>query len=163
MKKIICLVAIVIFSSCATIVSDSSYPLSINSEPNGATVTIKDRYNIEIFKGITPTQLNLDASCGFFQKARYIITIEKEGYQTTTIPIGATLDGWYFGNIFFGGVIGFLIIDPASGAMYKLETKSINQTLFPIYHGENKGIKIYDINQIPQSWKDNLVEINNQL
>jgi hypothetical protein len=30
------------------------------------------------------------------------------------------MDGWYIGNILFGGVIGFLIVDPATGAMWKL-------------------------------------------
>ena len=30
------------------------------------------------------------------------------------------MDGWYIGHILFGGLIGFLIIDPATGSMWKL-------------------------------------------
>ena len=30
------------------------------------------------------------------------------------------MDGWYIGNILFGGLIGMLIVDPATGAMYNL-------------------------------------------
>lgn len=31
------------------------------------------------------------------------------------------MDGWYIGNLLFGGLIGMLIVDPATGAMYKLD------------------------------------------
>lgn len=31
------------------------------------------------------------------------------------------MDGWYMGNLLFGGFIGFLIVDPATGAMWKLD------------------------------------------
>ena len=31
------------------------------------------------------------------------------------------MDGWYIGNIVFGGLIGWLVVDPASGAMWKLQ------------------------------------------
>lgn len=36
------------------------------------------------------------------------------------------MDGWYFGNILFGGLIGFLIVDPATGAMYTLKPDTLN-------------------------------------
>jgi hypothetical protein len=39
------------------------------------------------------------------------------------------VDGWYFGNLLFGGLIGLLIVDPATGAMYKLEPNEINCNL----------------------------------
>jgi len=35
-------------------------------------------------------------------------------------PINSSVDGWYFGNILVGGLIGMLIVDPATGAMYNL-------------------------------------------
>ncbi len=35
----------------------------------------------------------------------------------------------YFGNLLFGGVLGLLIIDPATGAMYSLSTKDTNVLL----------------------------------
>ena len=31
------------------------------------------------------------------------------------------MDGWYAGNILIGGLLGLLIIDPATGSMWKLD------------------------------------------
>jgi hypothetical protein len=31
------------------------------------------------------------------------------------------LNKWYFGNILLGGVIGMLVVDPLTGAMYSLD------------------------------------------
>ena len=41
----------ILFSSCASIVSKSSYPISINSAPSEAKIVIKDKKGIEIFSG----------------------------------------------------------------------------------------------------------------
>ncbi|MFH6792762.1 hypothetical protein ACHRCF_16520, partial [Acinetobacter baumannii] len=46
-----------------------------------------------------------------------------------TVEVTGTLSGWYLGNIIFGGLIGLLIVDPATGAMYKLAPKDINTVL----------------------------------
>ncbi len=42
-----------------------------------------------------------------------------------TTRLEATLDGWYIGNIIFGGLIGFLIVDPLTGAMWKLPEQAM--------------------------------------
>ncbi len=39
------------------------------------------------------------------------------------------MNGWYIANIIFGGLIGLLIIDPATGAMYTLSPKDVNAVL----------------------------------
>ena len=57
------------------------------------------------------------------------MTFTKNGYDTKTVPEELKLNGRYFGNLLLGGVIGTLIIDPATGAMYKLETEFLNETL----------------------------------
>src|SRR6056297_2377765 len=118
-----------LFSSCASIVSKGSYPISINSAPSEAKIVIKDKKGIEIFSGQTPATLKLKAGSGFFGKARYQVNFSKTGYDTKTVPIDFKLDGWYFGNLLLGGLIGMLIVDPATGAMYKLETEFLNETL----------------------------------
>ncbi|MDD5412721.1 MAG: hypothetical protein PHF31_15155 [Methylobacter sp.] len=39
------------------------------------------------------------------------------------------MNGWYFGNLVFGGFVGILIIDPATSAMFRLpETFSADLT-----------------------------------
>lgn len=71
--------------------------------------------------------VTLETSRGFFQKARYRIEASKAGYETASSSVSADINGWYFGNLLFGGVIGMLIVDPATGAMWKLEdTYSVN-------------------------------------
>ncbi len=37
------------------------------------------------------------------------------------VTFDTKLDGWYFGNLIFGGLLGILIIDPATGAMWRLD------------------------------------------
>jgi hypothetical protein len=150
----------VLLTSCASIVSKSSYPISINSAPSEAQIVIKDKKGIEVYSGQTPTTLKLKSGSGFFGKARYQVTFTKAGYQSKTVPVEFKLNGWYFGNILFGGVIGMLIVDPATGAMYKLETEFLNETLLPLKQTASVDLKIYDINEIPNEWKKHLVSVN---
>ncbi len=69
--------------------------------------------------------LTLDASNGFFRTARYDVEATLPGYNSGQASISAGLDGWYVGNIVFGGLIGFLIVDPATGAMWKLDDRVV--------------------------------------
>ena len=95
-----------LFTNCATIVSKSKYPISINSSPAGAKITITDKRGTVVYHGNTPLTLKLSAASGFFSKARYQVKFEKEGYDSKTVPVVFKLDAWYFGNILFGGLIG---------------------------------------------------------
>lgn len=109
-------------TGCASIVSKSQYPVTINSNPSGATVTIKNKRGAEVQKATTPTTVTLAASAGFFSPANYSFQFEKEGYFPGSSSLSASMDGWYtLGNIVFGGLIGWLIVDPATGAMWKLD------------------------------------------
>lgn len=149
---------ILLTTSCASIVSKSSYPISINSMPSEAKVTITNKKGVEVFKGQTPATLKLKSGSGFFSKARYQVKFEKEGYDTKIVPIHYEIDGWYFGNLLFGGIIGLLIVDPATGAMYKLETEFLNETLTKSTTSiEKEGLNVYALNDIPKEWKEHLV------
>ena len=156
------LIACLFLSSCASIVSKSRYPISINSTPSEAKITITDKKGIEVFTGNTPATVKLNAGAGFFSKARYQVKFEKNGYQAKTVPIDFKLDGWYFGNILVGGAIGMLIIDPATGAMFKLDTEFLNETLVPNEQSIvfAQGLNILDINELPASWKSHLIALN---
>jgi hypothetical protein len=150
-----------LFSSCATIFGHSSYPVSINSNPAGATVSITDKKGKEVYKGASPATVTLKSSAGFFSKAEYQVKISATGYAEQIIPVNYKLNGWYFGNILFGGVIGMLIIDPATGAMWKLDTPPISVTLSKSNAStETPTLKIVDIASIPQSMKEKLVRVN---
>jgi hypothetical protein len=39
------------------------------------------------------------------------------------------LNGWYFGNLLFGGKLGLLIIDSSTDVVYELETEFLNETI----------------------------------
>jgi len=122
--------ACAVSAGCASIVSDSQYPVTISSNPAGSTVVVKDKRGLELHRGTTPTTLVLSAKSGYFQSAEYSLEFEKEGYDRTTQYLSASMDGWYVGNIIFGGLIGFLIVDPATGAMWKLNSP-VSATLSP--------------------------------
>lgn len=156
------LAGIILFSTgCASILSKSSYPITINSTPSQAKITITDKKGIETYKGNTPATLKLKASNAFFSRARYQVKFELDGYDERIIPVEFKIDGWYWGNILIGGFLGFLIIDPATGAMYKLETEYINETLSKstALNENEKDFRVYTIDQIPNQWNDYLVEI----
>ena len=82
-------------SSCASIVSYSSYPLTINTAPNGVRISIKDDNNVTLFEGPSPATVGLDASRGFFKKAKYTVTVSGDGYKSQTVPVAFKVDGWY--------------------------------------------------------------------
>ena len=70
--------------------------------------------------------------------------------------IQADIEGWYFGNFLWGGLIGLLVIDPATGAMWKIDVKQINAQLTP----DSQSLQIYNIDNIPEEWRKHLVQIN---
>lgn len=156
----IIMASVFLFSSCASIVSKSTYPLSINSSPSNAKVSITDKKGKEIYLGNTPATVKLKAGAGFFSKAEYQVKFSSPGYDDKIVPITFKLDGWYFGNLLLGGVLGMLIIDPATGAMWKIETEFLNETLSKSTASIAPEMKIMNINEIPENWKNHLVRVN---
>jgi len=67
-----------------------------------------------------PTTLMLKSGNGYFCSAKYMLEFKKEGYEPQTVMLVANMNGWYMGNMLFGGLIGFFIVDPLTGAMYEL-------------------------------------------
>jgi len=121
MKKIILIFAAKFCcSGCASIASQSSWPVTIKSNPNQAKFLIINEKGETIHNGITPATVTLNSSSGYFDGATYHIKFSREGSKDTYSIIDSTINGWYWGNILFGGIIGFLIIDPSTGAMWKL-------------------------------------------
>ena len=147
---------LVLAPGCASIVSRSIYPVTIASTPEGAEVTVSNRYGRIYASGVTPLNVNLKSSTGFFQKADYLLKIQKPGYQEITLPLNSTIDGWYFGNLFIGGFIGMLIVDPATGAMWRLETDYVHVNLIP---KDRAGLVVLDVNQISEEMKAKMIPI----
>lgn len=147
---------IVLLSSCASIISDSSYPISFSSNPEKSNITIKDSSHNTIYKGTTPAIVNLDSGNGFFKKSNYTIIFSKEGYDDTIYTLESHIDGWYWGNLLVGGVLGMLIIDPMTGAMWSLDDSVfVNLEQLP----SKKALSIMNINDIPKEWETHLNKI----
>jgi hypothetical protein len=52
-----------------------------------------------------------------------------------------------------------LIVDPATGAMWKIETEFLNETLSPSTLSISPEMKILSIDDIPENWKEHLVQL----
>ena len=121
---------IALSTGCATIVSDSKYNVNIQSTPTGASFEIKNRAGEVVHQGTTPQSIVLKAGAGYFKGEKYQLTFTtpstKVGKKVIpgkkqTFVLDTKVDGWYAGgNLLFGGLIGYLIVDPLTGAMYKL-------------------------------------------
>ena len=112
-----------IMSSCASIIHGPTQMINFSSQPSGATVTIDGKEY-----GKTPQSIELrrkgrekgDKS----KKQQYDVKIALDGYYPYELKVKREMDGWFLGNLFFGGLIG-IIIDASSGAMYKLTPEQV--------------------------------------
>ena len=162
MKKIFNAVvsSVCLFSvGCASIVSSPNRPVAITSEPMGATFVVKKDNGIAVSSGVTPSTITLSSSGGYFRPAKYLIEFTKDGYKQT-VPLSGTLNGWYIGNFLFGGLIGLLIVDPATGAMWRLDdTVMANFNHAKLSEAKKCGLTICSINDIPLNLRSRLKPI----
>ena len=154
LKNFVVVVAIssIVFSGCASIMSGSNQTIPIKSIPSEATLKVYDKKGEVIINDKTPFIATLKRGTGFFSRANYRAVVEKEGYESKEIKIEGRLNGWYLGgNLLFGGLIGWLIVDPASGAMWTLEPKEINTDLTgkSSLFKQNDGLMIVLLEAIP--------------
>ncbi|MDR0954162.1 MAG: hypothetical protein LBM20_02110 [Rikenellaceae bacterium] len=146
-------------TSCASIFSYSTNQVTLTSTPLGANVTVVNRAGKTIFSGTTPAEIRLNVSAGYMKPEQYTVTFEKEGGAQTTIPLLCNVNGWYFGNILIGGLIGMLVIDPLTGAMFKLATDYVHADLrTEIVSVSGRELRILDISQVPEGAE--LVRLN---
>lgn len=131
MSKCLLAIVCVVSTGCASIVSKSKYPVTIYTEPSAAKVEVRDQDGIVRFIGTSPTTAMLDAGHGYFTRARYTVTASKEGYSSVMTPLQTSIDPWYWGNIAIGGLIGILIVDPITGAMFEIDQPMATMSLVP--------------------------------
>lgn len=158
-RTMLIVVMVGLFSGCASIVSTSTWPLTVDSTPKGAKVEITDVRGFNVYTGKTPATVLLKSGAGFFMKQSYQVRLSLDGYEDRIFPVDCTLNGWYIGNLVFGGVIGFLIVDPMTGAMYRLEREYISEPLIKITADAGRSLKIIDINDLSETMKEHLVSI----
>jgi hypothetical protein len=118
-------------SGCASIVGERSQILNISSSPQRANIVIRDKHNKTIYQGVTPTTVSLEKGDGYFSGQRYQVTMYGIQDNKETVTVDTYPNMWYiFGNIIFGGLIGWLIVDPATGAMWELYPDKVHASLY---------------------------------
>ena len=164
LKTIVIFITSAILSGCATIMGQSApEALNVRSAPDQATIVITDESGTKIFEGKTPTSLPLEKKKAFFSGKKYTVIINKDGHTARTVTVDTKVNGWYIANILFGGVIGLLIVDPATGAMWTLDTKEINVTLEaskPDAATAPNNLRIVLLNDVPASLRDKMVQVS---
>lgn len=128
-KALPLLIIPLIFTGCASIIDGGSKSVQINSNPEGAKVTISNRAGKEVSVQTTPAIVTLERSSGYFRGEDYKLVFEAAGYYPYETHVQSTIDGWYLGNVLFGGLIGIVIVDPATGDMFTLAPREVNCNL----------------------------------
>ncbi len=169
MKKFtVWIVVAIVFSltfwNCATIMGKASAEtLNIRSTPDQAAVVISDETGAEIFKAKTPTTVPLEKNKGYFSGKKYTVKISQTGYSDKTIIVDTRANGWYIaGNLIFGGLIGWIIVDPLTGAMWTLDTNEINVNLEAAKQGMKIGASdraIVLLQDVPPSLRARMVPV----
>lgn len=116
MKNIALILGLVALSGCASIVEGHTQQILVNTSPADASCAFVR--NNEPIGVVTPTPNSI-----VIEKTKHdiIIKCDKPGYEQATFFNKSDVDGWVFGNIVLGGLIGWGI-DSATGADNKYES-----------------------------------------
>jgi len=121
------LAGVLIFIGCASIMGGGTKQnVQISSTPAAAKVKV-ERSGVmgrvePVWEGTTPATVTLK------RKSEYLVTVTLEGYKPTEVTLEHGTNGWVWGNLICGGIIG-LIIDFTNGAAKKLVPDEVNVQL----------------------------------
>lgn len=119
MFRLLILAAALLLPSCASIVSHGPDLVPITSTPSGAKV-MRDGNHV----GTTPCNILFRRS----ERDPFLLTLELDGHHNQEVTLKRSMNGWLFGNLVFGGIIG-IIIDLASGNSEYLPARTVNVPL----------------------------------
>ena len=112
MKKILQVVGALLLSGCATVVSGTSQTVAISSTPQGAYCSVSRGGGQVGAISSTPGNVSVGKSGSALS-----VTCSKPGYQSATSFANSSFNGWTFGNIVVGGLIG-VAVDASTGANF---------------------------------------------
>jgi hypothetical protein len=115
-----------------------------------------------VHRGKTPATVTLKTGEGYFKGKEYTVLIRKEGYEEQSVVIRKELNGWYLGNILFGGLIGLLVVDPLTGAMWTLTPQDINVNLNQRQARINNGsltLSVIQLQDLPEELRHKMIRI----
>lgn len=161
-KTIGSLLVALVALGCASIVSTNLRQVTVRSTPDDAEVVVIDEKGEEIQRARTPTTLTLKTGRAYFHGHNYTIVIRKEGYEDRSIQVSSRINGWYWGNIIFGGLIGLLIVDPLTGNMWSLSPLEIDATLEQRTAAAGRGdltLTVMLLRDVPDDLRTKMVRI----
>ncbi len=107
-------IALLTMTSCATMLNGSTETISIDSQPQGATVKING-----FVRGKTPLRVYLE------NDSSYTVELEMEGYFPAQAIIKNKVGaGWVILDAFVWGLLGPLV-DACTGDWYELQPKAL--------------------------------------
>lgn len=160
-RKIAALILSVFITGCASVINGHREMLRVNSVPDGATIVIAEgRTGKRIFQGHTPAVVSLRRTVGYFKPALYRVTISKDGFSDRVVDLQPRISGWYIvGNVVIGGAIGWLIVDPVTGGMWKLKPDEIAIDFEEKHVAKDGDLQIVTIDQIPDAVRASLIPL----
>lgn len=159
--SVLLLLALVTLGGCASIVSRKDYPVAIDSAPSGVNFYVTDSTGARVHSGTTPGSVTLRTKGGYFKSQAYTIHLERPGLPTKEYAIRSGIDGWYWGNLLLGGLIGMLIVDPLTGAMFKLPPQvlvSLDESAQS--HTVQQGLRIASADSLTDEQRAQLIALD---
>lgn len=126
-----------VLGGCASIInSGNPQPMSFQSNPPGATVTIIRKPSSVLISPNEPPDSRVVGQTpltAYLPRTTYgqAVVFSKEGYTPLEIPIQVQLTPWFWGNAIFGGGPGSLT-DISIGAAFEYEPGQFLASLNPI-------------------------------
>lgn len=120
--------ALLLIAGCASIVSGTKQGVTISSTPSAAQISIDRAVGGAMqteWEGTTPATVELK------RKHAYLLTLSLDGYRPVEMGLENGTNGWVWGNLLFGGIIG-LIVDFSNGAAKTLEPDEIHVELVTV-------------------------------
>jgi hypothetical protein len=148
----------IMLSSCASIVSRASRDVSIQSNPSGLSYSVINAGGETVHSGTTPGIVNLSARGGYFKPAKYTVQVKRSGKLVGTHQVTAGINGWYFGNLLIGGLVGMLIVDPLTGAMYRMPAE-ISVDAHTVASTSQRSLSIASIDTLTPEQRASLVRL----
>ena len=141
MKILLLVFALLLLAGCGAISHGTSQNISCATVPAGASVRSSDGSTCS-----TPCTVSLK------RKKDDVLTIEKEGYETVTLPVRSALSKASAGNILLPGGLIFWGVDVVSGGGYHLVPEQVHIALKPQTEGPERVVK--------QSMADSVIELS---
>ena len=156
------LAGLVLLAGCGSIIKGSTHDIAFTSTPTQANISIVDEDGSQVFNGKTPATVTLNKKRGYFSGKTYYVTVDKPGYQPFKTTLNTKVSAWYAaGNLVFGGLIGWLIIDPLTGGMWTISPEEVDASMAGVASANAEGtLSIALLENVPAHMRDKLVALN---